>query len=69
MPDNKTKEIYYKCVYCGDEIYWNTHKQLTECKCGKIYVDGCEFYVRVGGDEKDYKVIKKIIRICLLLLI
>ena len=28
-------------------------------KCKKISVDGCEDYVRVGGTEKDYKVIKK----------
>lgn len=57
---NKTKkERYYKCLHCGDEIYWNTNKRLTQCKCGKIYVDGCEFYVRVGGDEKDWKEILK----------
>ena len=28
-------------------------------KCKKIWVDGCEDYVRVGGTEKDYEVIKK----------
>ena len=54
------KETYYKCTHCGDEIFWNTNKRLVSCRCGKIYVDGCEFYVRIGGDEKDYKVIKKI---------
>ena len=53
------KETYYKCTHCKDEIFWNTHKKLIECKCKAIYVDGCEDYVRVGGDKKDYEVIKK----------
>ena len=53
------KETYYKCTHCGDEIYWNTHKKLIECKCKKIYVDGCEYYVRIGGDKGDFKVIQK----------
>jgi len=57
---NKTKEeTYYKCTHCGDEIFWNTHKRLTHCNCKKISVDGCEDYVRVGGNEGDYKVIHK----------
>ena len=53
------KEIYYKCIHCGDEIYWNTHKNLTFCKCKKIAIDGCEYYVRINGNEGDYKIIKK----------
>src|SRR3990167_5418334 len=52
-------ETYYKCTHCGDEIFWNTHRKLTHCKCKKIWVDGCEDYVRVGGKEEDRKVIKK----------
>lgn len=57
---NKTKkETYYKCVHCGDEIFWNTNSKLVECKCKAIYVDGCENYTRIGGKKKDYKVIKK----------
>jgi len=53
------KEIYYKCTQCGDEIYWNTHKNLTFCKCKRIAIDGCEYYVRINGNEGDYKIIKK----------
>jgi len=57
---NKTKkETYYKCTHCGDEIFWNTHKKLTHCNCKKISVDGCEDYIRIGGNEEDRKVIKK----------
>ena len=57
---NKTKEeTYYKCTHCEDEIFWNTHKKLIECKCKKIWVDGCEDYVQVGGTEKDYEVVHK----------
>ncbi len=57
---NNTKEnTYYKCTRCGDEIFWDTHRKLTYCKCKKIWVDGCEDYVRVGGKEEDRKVITK----------
>ncbi len=59
MAKTKRKETYYKCTHCGDELYWNTDKRFVPCKCGKIYVDGCEEYVRVGGNKKDWKVIKK----------
>ena len=53
------KEIYYQCRICGDEIYWNTHKKMIACKCGALEVDGCEDYVRLIGDEKDRRQIKK----------
>ena len=56
--ENK-KETYIKCKKCGTEIYWNTHKKMTPCKCGAISVDGCEDYVRVGGDKTDYEEIQK----------
>ena len=52
------KEIYYKCTHCGDEIYWNTHKNLTFCSCKKIAIDGCQYYIRIIGSTGDYKVIK-----------
>ena len=55
----KKHETYYQCIHCKDEIYWNTHKNFTPCKCGKIAVDGCEEYIRINGDEKDYQVIQK----------
>ena len=46
-------------AHCGDEIFWNTHKKFTYCKCKKIWVDSCEDYIRIGGNEEDRKVIKK----------
>jgi Zn finger protein HypA/HybF involved in hydrogenase expression len=52
------KEIYIKCKKCGDEIYWNTHKKMTPCKCGAIEVDGCEDYLRVTGNKEDYEEIQ-----------
>ena len=42
-----------------DEIFWNTHKKLSECKCKAIYVNGCEDYIRIGGNEGDYEVVHK----------
>ena len=59
IADKTKKETYYKCNHCGDEIFWNTHKKLIECKCKTIFVDGCESYVRIGGKKKDYKEILK----------
>jgi len=53
------KQIYYKCMHCGDEIFWNTHKKLTWCKCEKTAVDGCEYYVRIIGNDGDYKMVLK----------
>lgn len=53
------KENYIKCKKCGDEIYWNTHKKLTHCKCKTISVDGCEFYIRINGNEGDWETIQK----------
>jgi len=58
---NETKkEVYWRCKKCGDEIYWNTHKKMIMCKCGALGVDGCEFYVRLIGNETDREEIKKI---------
>lgn len=57
---NKTKEeTYYKCTHSGDEIFWNTRKKFTYCKCKKIWIDGYEDYVRIGGGKGDYEVITK----------
>lgn len=53
------KETYIKCTRCGDEIVGDTHKKLTYCKCEKIWVDGCEYYIRIGGDKGDYEMIKR----------
>ena len=53
-------ETYYKCTHCGDEIYWNTHKSMTYCKCRALGVDGCEFYVSLIGNEADREEIKKV---------
>lgn len=53
------KEVYWKCRKCGDEIYWNTHKQMINCKCGALSVDGCEFYVRLIGNEADREEVRK----------
>jgi hypothetical protein len=53
------QDTYIRCNKCKDEIFWNTYKKMTFCACGAIYVDGCEDYVRIGGNQADYKVIKK----------
>lgn len=52
-------ETYYKCNHCGDEIFWNTHKQFVSCTCGKLGVDGCPDYVRVIGNKESFTVTRK----------
>ena len=53
---NKTKdETYYKCTHCGDEIYWNTQRNLVYCKCKKISVDGCATLVSYERSELETK--------------
>ena len=53
------KGIYIRCKKCGDEIFANTHKSLTFCKCGALGVDGCEDYVRLLGDRDNREEILK----------
>ena len=57
---NKTKKItFVRCKKCGDEIFGDTKKKMTYCKCKSICVDGCDDYVRVSGDKKNYEEILK----------
>mgnify|MGYP001563867170 FL=1 len=60
MKSKVKKEVHWRCKKCGDEIYWNTHKKMIICKCGALGVDGCEFYVRLIGNEADREQIKKV---------
>ncbi|MFA6106569.1 MAG: hypothetical protein WC745_02735 [Patescibacteria group bacterium] len=55
----KIKQLFYKCKNCGDVISANTNSQLVYCQCGKLGVDGNEFYVRVIGDKKDFELVNK----------
>ena len=64
---NKTKgETYYKCTHCGDEIFWNTKRNLVYCKCKKMWVDSCATlvsYERSKLETKKYPCGKDYIRI------
>ena len=53
------KETLIKCRKCGDEIFGDTKKKMTYCKCESIAVDGCEYYIRLIGDEENYEIIDK----------
>ena len=53
------KTTYIKCKKCGTEVFWNTKRNMTPCKCGAIEVDGCEEYVRVIGKKEDYEEVEK----------
>lgn len=48
-----------KCNHCKDEIYSMHRHDLVSCKCGKIFVDGGDDYMRIGGYPKDYTYIQK----------
>jgi len=56
---NKTKKTFIKCKKCGDEIFGDTKKKMTYCKCKSISADGCEDYIRVNGDKENYEIIDK----------
>ena len=44
---NKTKEeTYYKCTHCGDEIFWNTHKNSLTANARKF---GLMVVARIGA--------------------
>ena len=59
VANQNKKETYIKCKKCCTEIYQNTHKKMTPCKCGAVEVDGCEDYTRVIGCDKDYEFIQR----------
>lgn len=54
-----TRFCKIECKKCSDEIYFNTHKKMTPCKCGAIEVDGCEDYVRVIGEMDNCEEVQK----------
>lgn len=49
---------YVECQVCGSCISVNTHGVYTPCACGKIAVDGTDYYVRVIGDFPYWKIYK-----------
>lgn len=59
MQKTKEKELFIKCLKCGNEINSSTQKKLIFCKCGAISVDGCSEYIRINGNKKDYQQILK----------
>lgn len=59
IANKNKKEACVKCKKCGDEIFSNTRKKMTYCKCESVAVDGCEYYIRIIGDKDNYKTIYK----------
>jgi hypothetical protein len=56
---NKKAEIHIKCLMCGEEIEGDTNKKMIYCKCEAIGIDGCEHYIRVNGDSKNWKIVRR----------
>jgi len=52
-------QSFYKCKKCGQEIAIDTNSKLVYCECGKLGVDGNEFYVRVIGEKSDFELVEK----------
>lgn len=42
-----------RCNKCGDIIQSTHRHDFVECKCGSIFVDGGNEYLRAGGAEED----------------
>jgi len=53
------KKTYIRCKKCGEEIFSNTHKKITYCKCESVAVDGCDDYIRIIGEKNNYRTIYK----------
>lgn len=47
-----------KCKLCGDKIYSRANHDFHWCSCGSVAIDGGFEYVKICGDEKNYKVMK-----------
>jgi len=58
MDKKETYKTHYECLKCGDKLASDTNKKMIHCKCKVIAVDGCEFYVRIIGNEKDWKMVR-----------
>lgn len=41
------------CAKCGENIVSKTRHDFVECKCGSIFVDGGQDYLRRGGQMGD----------------
>ena len=50
-----TKVNAIKCLKCGDTIYSRAGHDFRQCSCGECFIDGGFEYVRIGGDEKNWK--------------
>lgn len=48
----KNSQSFYKCKSCGDLIGADTDRRLVYCRCGKLGIDGNEYYTRILGDMK-----------------
>ena len=42
-----------KCRLCGDEIVSTHRHDFVRCKCGEIFTDGGNEYIRRGGNSLD----------------
>jgi hypothetical protein len=50
----KGKKIhFYECRNCGTQIPPNTGGIFTSCKCGKMSIDGTDFYTRILGNLEE----------------
>lgn len=55
----KHTQSFYKCKSCGDKIGINTNGRLVYCKCGKLGIDGNEYYVRIIGEKNDFEIVSR----------
>lgn len=42
---------FYECKNCGTVIPSDTKGVYTNCRCGKIAIDGTKYYTRIIGDK------------------
>jgi hypothetical protein len=48
--NEKGKILFYECRLCGTRVPPNTNGVFTSCKCGKMSIDGTDYYTRIIGN-------------------
>lgn len=56
ITDEERYRIAIYCTDCNELIYSVYRHDFNECSCGRAFADGGQYYSRVGGDYKLYKI-------------
>ena len=52
-----------KCKFCGDILESNSRHDFKFCSCGKVSIDGGQFYLKRSGYPGDCEELSEVIEI------